>query len=91
MATCLTALGWMVHSANASLVAAYPFNDTLASVPPGDPSLVAVDPLHTSAFQSANIFGNTGNTKETYHFDGNVTRSDQGGLTLNTSSFGDLQ
>jgi hypothetical protein len=45
-----------------------------------------VDPLGTSGFQSANVFGNT---QQTYHFDGaNSPVNDQGGLSLDVSSLG---
>ena len=85
MAACLATLGWTVPTAQASLVAAYTFNDTLTSVIGGAPSLAAVNPAGTSAFQSTVVFGNT---QETYHFDGTSTPSNQGGLDLNVSSLG---
>jgi len=85
MATCLAALGWTVPAAQASLVAAYTFNDTLAPVESGVPSLVAVNPSGLNSFQSATVFTNT---QETYHFDGTTTPSNQGGLQLDVSSLG---
>jgi hypothetical protein len=73
----------LIPAAHASLVATYTFNDTLAAQQPGVAALTAVDPLGTSGFQSATVFGNLQNT---YHFDGAATPpADQGGLDFNTT------
>jgi hypothetical protein len=73
----------LIPAAHASLVATYTFNDTLAAQQLGVAALTAVDPLGTSGFQSATVFGNLQNT---YHFDGAATPpADQGGLDFNTT------
>lgn len=73
----------LVPCAQASLVAAYTFNNTLSAVEGGVAPLVAVDPEGTSGFQTATVFGNS---QETYHFDGIASPpADQGGLTLDVS------
>jgi hypothetical protein len=66
-----------------SLVAAYTFNNTLAAVEPGVSALTAVDPLGTSGYQTADVFGTE---QTTYHFDGAASPElDQGGLDFNTT------
>jgi hypothetical protein len=64
-------------------VAAYTFDNTLAAIEPGVAALTAVDPLSTSGYQTANVFGNS---QVTYHFDGSASpATDQGGLDFNTT------
>jgi Concanavalin A-like lectin/glucanases superfamily/PEP-CTERM motif len=66
-----------------SLVATYTFNNTLAAVQPGVAALTAVDPLGTSSYQTANVFGTD---QTTYHFDGAASPpADQGGLDFDTT------
>lgn len=77
----------LVHGSNAfgaTPVATYTFNNSFAALEPGDPAMVAVDPLGTSGFQSAMVFGNT---RTVYHFDGAASPpASQGGLSLDTTS-----
>jgi hypothetical protein len=78
---CLAAA--LVPTAHAGLIAAYTFNNTLAAVQPGVAALTAVDPLGTSAYQTATVFGTS---QTTYHFDGSASPvADQGGLDFNTT------
>ena len=66
-----------------SLVATYTFNNTLSALQGGVASLTAVDPLGTSGFQTATVFGNQ---QTVYHFDGASTPpADQGGLDFDTT------
>src|SRR5262245_10539325 len=74
--------GIIVPAAQASLVATYVFNNDLNAQQPGVAPLVAVDPLGTSGFENLTVFGNSRNT---YHFDGGTSPSDQGGLQLDTN------
>ena len=75
--------GFLIPKAHADLVAAYTFNNTLAAVEPGVAPLTAVDPLGTSGFEAATVFGTP---QTTYHFDGAATPTDdQGGLDFNTT------
>jgi hypothetical protein len=69
-------------SADFQPVATYEFQNTLAADQSGVASLTAVNPLGTSGFQTATLYGHT---RQVYHFDGNTTPSDQGGLSLNTT------
>lgn len=72
-----------ILSAKADLVATYTFNNTLNPLQGGVAALTAVDPLSTSGFQTATVFGNT---QTTYHFDGSASPvTDQGGLEFNTT------
>jgi hypothetical protein len=64
-------------------VAAYTFDNTLAAIEPGVAPLTAVNPLGTSEYQPANVFGNN---QVIYHFDGSANPpSDQGGLDFNAT------
>ncbi len=73
----------MIPVAHADLVATYAFNNTLAAQQSGVGALTAVDPEGTSAFVSANVFGNT---QTVYHFDGvNSPPADQGGLDFDAT------
>jgi hypothetical protein len=66
-----------------SLVAAYTFDNTLAAVEPGVAALTAVNPLGTSGYQAADVFGSV---QTTYHFDGQASPVlDQGGLDFDTT------
>ncbi len=49
---------FLIPTAQASLVATYTFNNTLAAEQTGVAALTAVDPLGTSGFQTATVFGN---------------------------------
>jgi len=74
---------FLIPTAQASLVATYTFNNTLAAEQTGVAALTAVDPLGTSGFQTATVFGNL---QTTYHFNGAATPpADQGGLDFNTT------
>lgn len=70
-------------AAYAAPVATYTFNNNLSAQQGGVVSLSAVDPLGTSNFTTAVVFGNTRNV---YHFNGsNSPASNQGGLQLDTT------
>ena len=74
---------FLIPTAQASLVATYTFSNTLAAEQTGVAALTAVDPLGTSGFQTATVFGNL---QTTYHFNGAATPpADQGGLDFNTT------
>jgi len=76
-------IGLLVPAAVASPVASYTFNNTFAAVQAGVAPLTPIDPLATSAFQNATVFGNS---QTTYHFDGAATPvGDQGGLDFDTT------
>jgi hypothetical protein len=76
-------LGVALIPAQASLVATYTFNNTLAAQQAGVAALTAVNPLGTSGFQTSTVFGNL---QTTYHFDGAATpTADQGGLDFDTT------
>ena len=76
-------IGVLVPAAMANPVATYTFNNTLDAVQAGVSPLTAVDPLGTSGFQTATVFGNS---QTTYHFDGSATPlADQGGLDFDTT------
>lgn len=78
---CLALL--VAPAAFAGLVATYTFNNTLAAQESGVAPLVAVDPLGTSGYQPATVFGNS---QTTWHFDGaNIPVTSQGGLQFNTT------
>lgn len=67
----------------ATLRATYLFNDTLSAVQGGAPALTAIDPLGSSGFETATVFGDS---RRVWRFDGAVDPpEDQGGLTLPTS------
>lgn len=69
-------------SSAATLVASYDFNNTLSALQAGDPTLTAVDPLGTSGF----LFDSTLN-RNVWQFLGSASpTSDQGGLSLDTST-----
>src|SRR5580704_146861 len=73
----------LIPAAQASLVATYTFNNTLAAQQTGVAALTAVDPLGTSGFQTATVFGNL---QTTYQFNGAATPVlDQGGLDFDTT------
>lgn len=73
----------LIPTANAGLVTTYTFDSTFAAQQPGVAPLIAVDPLGTSTFQTANVFGTQRNT---WHFDGAASPpADQGGLQFNTT------
>jgi hypothetical protein len=75
--------GALIPNAYGGLVAAYTFGNTLAAVEPGVTALTAVDPLGTSGYQTATVFGNS---RTTYNFNGAASpASDQGGLDFNTT------
>lgn len=66
----------------AAVVATYRFSDTLAADEPGVPSLVAVDPLGASGFETLPVFGQS---VLVYRFRGNdVPPAQQAGLVLAT-------
>src|ERR1700722_17793209 len=76
-------LGVALIPAQASLVATYTFNNTLAAQQAGVAALTAVNPLGASGFQTSTVFGNL---QTTYHFDGAATpTADQGGLDFDTT------
>ncbi len=73
----------LIPAAHADLIATYTFNNTLNALQPGVGALTAVDPLGTSDFETATVFGND---QTTYHFDGAATPvDDQGGLQFDTT------
>jgi hypothetical protein len=73
----------LIPAAQASLVATYTFDNTLAAQQTGVAALTAVDPLGTSGFQTASVFGNL---QTTYQFNGAATPVlDQGGLDFDTT------
>src|SRR5579863_5293966 len=73
----------VIPAAHADLVAAYTFNNTLSAVEAGVNPLTAVDPLGTSGYQTATVFGNS---QVVYHFNGAASPpADQGGLDFNTT------
>jgi hypothetical protein len=74
--------GFLLPVVNASTVATYTFNNTLSAQQSGVAALSAVDPLGTSGFTTANVFGNL---QTVYNFNGASTPADQGGLDLNTT------
>lgn len=79
----LTACISFAVPASASEVATYFFNNSLNALQPGVAPLVAVDPLNSSGFTTANVFGDT---RPVYHFGGaNSPSTDEGGLTLDTT------
>jgi len=79
----LVSIGVLVPAALANPVASYTFNNTLNAVQAGVAPLIAVDPLGTSGFQTATVFGNS---QTTYHFDGAAYLPiDQGGLAFDTT------
>lgn len=64
-------------------LASYQFQGTLAAEQAGLPALTAVDPLGTSGFQSATLYGQD---RQVYRFNGDASPvANQGGLTLNTT------
>jgi hypothetical protein len=66
-----------------TLVADYTFNNNLNSSVAGAPALTAVDPLSSSGFGTANVFGQN---QTVYNFVGNASPpSDQAGLSLDTT------
>lgn len=73
----------LVPFANASLVATYSFDNTLAAQQSGVASLTAVDPEGTSQFTTANVLGSN---RTVYNFDGLASPpQDQGGLDFTTT------
>jgi hypothetical protein len=75
--------GIVSPAARADLVATYTFNDSLNAQESGVAPLVAVDPLGTSGFQNATVFGALRNT---WNFTGAASPVlDQGGLLLDTT------
>src|SRR5271157_1110888 len=69
-------------SARADVVATYDFNNNLNAVQGGVVALTPVDPESTSGFQTNTVFGVS---RTVYHFDGDSTPADQGGLQLDTT------
>lgn len=67
---------------HAAEIATYTFNNSLAANQSGVASLTAVDPLGTSGFTTDTVFGNS---RTVYHFDGNASPAQQGGLNLDTT------
>ena len=64
-------------------VAAYGFDDTLASSVAGAPALTVTDPLNMSGFATDTVFGVS---QQVWNFGGAATPlADQGGLTLDTT------
>jgi hypothetical protein len=63
-------------------VATWNFNNTLAADGSGAPALTAINPLGLNSFMTDTVFGVTRNV---YRFDGNLTPSQQAGLSVNTT------
>jgi hypothetical protein len=75
--------GALIPAAKADLIAAYTFNNTLSAVQPGVSPLTAVDPLGTSGFGTATVFGNS---QTVSNFNGLASPvTSQGGLDFNTT------
>ena len=72
----LTSPSW-----GATLDASYFFQNTLNAQQSGAPALTAIDPTGTSGFVSDPTLGRT-----VYNFSGSTTPTDQGGLSVNTST-----
>jgi hypothetical protein len=80
---CTLSLLFCPSVAQASLVAAYTFNNTFAAVEPGVAALTSVNPEGTGMFQTATVFGAS---RTTWHFDGTASPpADQGGLDFLTT------
>jgi hypothetical protein len=74
--------GFLLPVVNASTVATYTFDNTLSAQQSGVAALTAVNPLGTSGFTTATVFGNQ---QTVYNFNGASTPADQGGLDFNTT------
>lgn len=75
-------LGHSTAMAAPMAVATWNFNGTLAADEPSVAALTAIDPLGTSGFITDSVFGIS---RTVYRFDGNLTPSQQAGLSIATT------
>ena len=72
------------HAWATTTEATYTFNNNFTALEVGAPPIVPVDPLGTSGFQNAVVFGQP---RTVYHFDGAASpATSQGGLSLDTTT-----
>jgi len=69
-------------SASANVVVTYQFQDSLAADQVGVTAISAIDPLGSSGFATATLYGTT---RRVYQFSGNSSFNEQAGLSLDTA------